>query len=151
MTLAIGHREGDVVVIGLDDVTFTRDRLHEASKRLAERVEALKALEADRLVRAEHKRIATERNRLAEEMEGMVEPIAQIANLVSRIDASDREIGCLNSTSASKFGRIRPVLAGASPVISTPLGDAIVLDAFILVVRLGPAPTADKSVGPRLT
>jgi hypothetical protein len=60
----------------MDDAMFHRDRLREAATKLAERVEVLKALEADRRMRAEHERVSTERDRLAEEMLGMVEPIA---------------------------------------------------------------------------
>jgi hypothetical protein len=59
----------------MEDAAFLRDRLHEARTKLAERVEALKALEADRRAGDEHERVLTERNRLAEEMERMAEPI----------------------------------------------------------------------------
>ena len=68
-----------------DDATFHRDRLHEAGKKLAERVDALKALEADRRLQAEHERVSAERDRLADEMEGAADQIAQIAPIVSRI------------------------------------------------------------------
>ena len=64
----------------MEDAAFTRDRLHEAGKKLAERIEALKALEADRRMWAEHERVLAERDRLAEEMERMADPIAQIAH-----------------------------------------------------------------------
>jgi hypothetical protein len=87
----------------MEDAVFARDRLHEAGTKLAERVEALKALEADRRMRAEHERVLTERNRLAEEMERMAEPIAQIAHMVSKIAICDREIGRLNATSTARF------------------------------------------------
>ena len=69
----------------MDDAAFVRDRLHEAGKRLGERVEDLKAVEADRRMWAEHERVLAERDRLAEEMERMAEPIVKIAHTVSRI------------------------------------------------------------------
>ena len=99
----------------MEDAVFARDRLHEAGTKLAERVEALKALEADRRLQAEHERVLAERDRLAEEMQRMAEPIAQIAHTVSRIAICDREIGRFNATSTLRFGYVRPVLSGASP------------------------------------
>jgi hypothetical protein len=52
----------------MEDAAFTRDRLHEAGAKLAEWVEALEALEADRRSWAEHERVLDERDRLAAEM-----------------------------------------------------------------------------------
>jgi hypothetical protein len=98
----------------MEDAAFTRDRLHEAGTKLAERVEALKALEADRRLQAEHERVSAERDRLAEEMERMAEPIVKIAHTVSRIAICDREIGRLNATSTAKYGHIPLVLSGAA-------------------------------------
>jgi hypothetical protein len=46
--------------------------------------------------------------------------IVQVAHLVSRIDACDREIRSLNVSD------VRPVLAGASTVIATLLGEVFV-------------------------
>jgi hypothetical protein len=83
---------GDQVKVArreMEDAAFMRDRLHEARAKLAERVEALKALEADRRLQAEHVRISAERDRLAEEMERMADPIVKIASTVSRIAACD--------------------------------------------------------------
>jgi hypothetical protein len=119
----------------MDDAAFHRDRLHEAGAKLAERVEALKALEADRRMSAEHERVLAERDRLAEEMGCMADPIAQIAHTVSRIEICHREIGRLNATSASRFGYIRPVLSGSATVIATLFQDVLVWDAFIAVAR----------------
>jgi phage-related tail protein len=122
----------------MDGAAFKRDRLQEASAKLTERVEALKALEADRRMSAEHERVKTERDRLAEEMERMADPIAQIAQLVRQIEACDREIGRLNAISALRFGYIRPVLSGAAPAIAALFQDALVWDAFIAVAGLQP-------------
>ena len=88
----------------MDDAMFHRDRLREAASKLAERVEALKALEADRRLRAEHERVSAERDRLAEEMQRMVEPIVRIAHLVRAIEFCDRENGRLNATSELRHG-----------------------------------------------
>jgi hypothetical protein len=120
----------------MEDMSFTRDRLHEAGTKLVERVEALKALEADRRLQAEHERVLAERDRLAEEMERMAEPIAQIAHTVSRIAICDREIGRLNATSAAKFGHIPLVLSGAAPSIMALFQDTLVWDAFSAVAGL---------------
>ena len=117
-----------------------RRQRNEAGTKLAKRVEALKALEADRRLQAEHERILAVRDRLAEEMERMADPIVQIAHTVSRIAICDREIGRLNAASTSSFGYIRPVLSGATPAVAVLFGDAIVWDTFIAVARLQSAP-----------
>ena len=119
-----------------EDAAFTLDRLREAGRKLAERIEALKALERDRAQRAEHERLSAERTRLAEEMERMAEPIVQIAHLVSKIDACDRQIGRLNATSAVGLGYMPMVLAGTAPAIRALFQDAVVWDAFIAVAGL---------------
>jgi hypothetical protein len=131
----------------MEDAAFTRDRLHEAGTKLGERVEALKALEADRRMRAEHERVSAERDRLAEEMERMAEPIAQIAHTVSRIAICDREIGRLNATSTAKFGHIRLVLSGAAPAITALFQDAVVWDAFTAVAGLQSPPVVRSGAG----
>jgi hypothetical protein len=85
---------------------------------------------------AEHERVLAERDRLAGEMESMAEPIMQIAHLVSRIEACDREIGRLNATSKSRFGYIRPVLLGAAPAVAALFRDCLISDAFVAVAGL---------------
>jgi hypothetical protein len=109
--------------------------LNEARKKLAERVENLKALEKERVQRADHERVSAERAKLAEAMDRMVEPIVQIAQLVRQIDLCDRQIGRLNATSV-RLGHIRPVLSGAAPPITTLFKDAVVWDEFIAVAGL---------------
>jgi hypothetical protein len=123
----------------MDDAAFKRDRLTEAARRLAQRVGELKALEANRHRRAELERVLAERNRLAEEMARMVEPVVQIAHLVSKIEACEREIRSLN------FSQVRPVLEGASPVIATLFGEVFVWDAFQAVARRHPMPIVNKA------
>jgi hypothetical protein len=123
----------------MDDAAFKRDRLAEAARRLAQCVGELRALEANRRRRAELERVSAERNRLAEEMARMDEPIVQIAHLVSKIEACDREIRNLNVSG------VRPVLEGASPVIATLLREVFVSDAFHAVARLHPMPIVSKA------
>ena len=113
-----------------------RERLFKHGTKLAERVEALKALEADRRMRAEYVRVLAERDRLTEEMERMADPIAQIAHTVSRIEICDREIRRLNATSAAKFGHIPLVLLGAAPAVAALFRDVIVRDVFMEVAGL---------------
>jgi hypothetical protein len=100
------------------------------------RVDELKALEKERAQRVEHDRVSAERDWLAEEMERMAEPIAQIAHIVSKIEACDREIGRLNATSALGLGYIPLVLSGAAPAIKALFQGAVVWDAFIAVAGL---------------
>jgi hypothetical protein len=120
----------------MEGATFARDRLHEAAKKLVERIEGLKSLEADRRLQAEHERVSTERNRLAEEMNCMVKPILQIAHLVGEIEAVDREIGRLNATSALRHGHIAPVLIGSAQAVQVLFADALVRDGFAAVAKL---------------
>ena len=129
----------------MEDAAFTRDRLHEAGAKLAEWVEALKALEADRRLWAEHERVLDERDRLAEEMGRMADAIAQIAHTVRRIDICDREIRRLNAT--TRFGYIRPVLSGAAPAITALFQDALVWDTFMAVAGLQSAPVVSCGAG----
>ena len=120
----------------MDDSVFKRDRLTEAAKRLANRVDELKALEKARVERAEHERVLAERNRLAEEMERMAEAIVRTAHLVSKIAACDREIGRVNATSTLGLGYVPLVLSGAAPAIKALFQEALVWDAFISVAGL---------------
>jgi hypothetical protein len=131
----------------MEDAAFTRDRLHEAGTKLAERVDGLKALEADRRLQAEHERVSAERGRLAEEMERMADQIAQIAHTVSRIAICDREIGRLNATSTARFGYIRPVLSGAAPAITALFQEGVVWDAFFEVAALPSAAVVSGGAG----
>jgi hypothetical protein len=103
------------------------------AKRLRVRIGELEALEEARAQKAEYEQVLAERNRLAEEMERMVEPIVRIGWLVSKIEACDREIGRVNATSALGLGYIPIVLSGAAPAIRALFQDAVVWDAFIAV------------------
>jgi hypothetical protein len=114
----------------MDDAVFEHVRLAEVAKRLAPRVIAAIAREAAQHRRAELERVLAERNRLAEEMARMRDPIVQIARLLSRIDACNREIKSLG------FTQVRHVLAEAPPEITALFGEAFVWDAFHAVARL---------------
>jgi hypothetical protein len=132
----------------MEDANFTRDRLREAGAKLAERIEALKALEADRLARADHDRVLAERDKLAAEMGGMADAIALIAHLVRQIEACDREIRRLNNaTSTAKFGHIPFVLSGAAPAIATLFCDCLVTDAFVAVAGAQASPVVSGGAG----
>jgi hypothetical protein len=85
----------------MDDAAFKQDRLQEASAKLTERVEALKALEADRRMWAEHERVESERNRLAEAMQRFSRsdcadrsPCSSDRSLRPRDRATQRNIDC---------------------------------------------------------
>jgi hypothetical protein len=60
----------------------------------------------------------------------------QIAHLVSKIEACDREIGRLNATSALRHGHIAPVLTGSPPPVQVLFADALVRDGFAAVANL---------------
>ena len=131
--------DGIAARAAMEDAVFRRDRMAEAARQLGQRVGALRTREADCRRRAELERVLAERNRLAEEMERMREPIIEVARLISRIDALDREARSLN------FSQVRPVLAGASPEIATLFGEIFVLDTFLAVARLHPMPIVNKA------
>jgi hypothetical protein len=117
----------------MDDTAFLRDRLTEAASRLAERVAELKALEADRVLWAEHDRLLAERARLADAMERMAEPIVQIAHTVSEIAICDRAIKALNTKARGMY--IHPVLSRAALPIQALFEEVLVFDRFVEVSR----------------
>jgi DNA repair exonuclease SbcCD ATPase subunit len=132
----------------MDDASFTWDRLTEAARRLGERVAELRAFEKASAQRAEHERVSAERDRLAAELDRMATPISEIAGLVTQIDACDRSIRNLNATTGLALGHIRPVLAGAAPVIGTLLADGVTRDSFIAVARLKSPPVTKGKANP---
>jgi hypothetical protein len=133
----------------MTDAEFDHARLLEASKRLGERLAELKSAEKAAAMKAEHEALSAHRDKLAAELERVAKPIAEIAGLVVQIDACDRKSRNLNATSGLVLGHIRPVLAGAAPVIATLFGDGVVWDAFIAVAGLRSAPvTKGKANAP---
>jgi hypothetical protein len=124
----------------MDDTSFLRDRLTEAASRLGERVAELKTLEADRILWAEHDRLIAERERLAEKMVGLSDPILQVAHTVSQIAICDREIKQLNVKGRVNY--IPPVLSRAAPLIKELFEEVLVLDSFIAISsRRYPSPS----------
>ena len=124
----------------MDDAFFNRDRLTQASKRLGERLNELRAIERAKAQQAEQETVAAERERLAMELERLAEPMAEVAALVAQIDQVERKIKLLNVSTGPVLGYIRPTLSAASPVIATLFGDGVVWDAFISVAGLRSSP-----------
>jgi hypothetical protein len=114
----------------MHESAFERDRLAEAAKRLAERVEILRTREAHALRASQLERLLAERTRLAEALSRMTGPITEIACIVAAIDLCELEMRAYN------FTHLRPVLADASPIISTLFNELFVADAFRAVARL---------------
>ena len=130
----------------MEDAAFTRDRLHEAGAKLAEWVEALKALEADRRSWAEHERVLDERDRLAEEMGAWP---TRLRRSLIRSGGSIFVIARLGGSTRheAKFGYIRSVLSGAAPAITALFQDALVWDTFMAVAGLQSAPVVSCGAG----
>lgn len=84
----------------MDDAAFRRDRLQVAVKRLGERLRAVRAAEENRRRQLVYDKVKLVRDGLAQELARVYPPVAtQLADLMSRIDASDREIEYINSHS----------------------------------------------------
>ena len=115
------------------DAAFKRDRLQEASAKLAERVEALKALEADRRMWAEHERVLKPNG-----------TVCRGHGALSRADCADRS-PCSSDRSLRTRDRAAqcdiggevwpypPRLSGAAPAITALFQDVLVWDTFITV------------------
>jgi hypothetical protein len=128
----------------MDDAAFHRDRLREAETNLGEWVEALKALEADRRMQAEHERVLAERDRLAEEMAHMADPIVKIARTVSKIAICEsRDRAAQRNIGVEVW--VHP--SGAAPAITALFQDALVWDSFIAVAGLQSSPVVSGGAG----
>ena len=117
--------------------SFKRDRLKAAVAKLAERVEALPALEADRHARAEHARILAERARNSQpRSSAAAEPIPAIARLLTKIERFDHEIRCYNLR-PTRLSNIPPVISGrGSSIMKNVSSDGPVRGVFVdLVAR----------------
>ena len=124
--VAVARRE-------MEDAAFKRDRLKVAAAKLSERVEALRALEAERHARAEHQRILAKRTRLAEEAARFAEPILEIAKFLAKADVFDQEIRSYNQR-PTRLGHVRPVLAGDATVVESLLQDGPIRGAFTALI-----------------
>jgi hypothetical protein len=82
----------------MDDAVFRRDRLQVAVKRLGERLLVVRAAEENHRRQLAYEKAIAVRDKLAQELASVYPPIAaQLAELMSRIDASDRELEYINS------------------------------------------------------
>jgi hypothetical protein len=89
--VAAAHRE-------MEDAAFRGERLQAAVTKLRERLEQVKAQEEDERRRLAYEKAKADRDRLAEELARVYPPIAaQLADLLTRIDANDREIEHINA------------------------------------------------------
>ncbi len=81
----------------MEDAAFRQERLHNAVTRLRERLRELQAQEKDQRRRMAYEKAREERDKLAAELKAMYPPIeAQLAELLPRIVANDREIEHIN-------------------------------------------------------
>jgi hypothetical protein len=82
----------------MDDATFRRDRLQVAAARLGERLVAVRAAEENHRRQLAYEKAIGVRDKLAQELTRVYpEAAAMLADLVSRLDASDRELDRINS------------------------------------------------------
>ena len=82
----------------MEDAAFRRDRLQVAAKKLGERLREVKADEEDRRRRIAYEKAKAERDKLAAELKAIYPPIeAQFRDLMTRIDANDKEIEYINA------------------------------------------------------
>lgn len=81
-----------------DEATFRRDRMQEAVRRLGERLREVKQQEVQHRRQIAYDRAKADRDRLAEEL-ARVYPraVAQLTELLQRVEASNREIESINA------------------------------------------------------
>jgi hypothetical protein len=82
----------------MDDAVFRRDRLQMAVKRLRERLLVVRAAEENQRRQRDYEKAIVVRDELAKELTRVYPAAAtQLADLMCRIDASDRDIAVINS------------------------------------------------------
>ena len=82
----------------MEDAAFRRERLQTAVSRLQERLKEVRAQEEDQRRRIAYKKAKAERDKLAAELKAIYPPIeAQFRDLMTRIDANDKEIEYINA------------------------------------------------------
>jgi hypothetical protein len=82
----------------MDDAVFRRDRLQVAVKRLRERLLVVRAAEENHRRQLAYEKAIGVRDKLAQELTRVYPAAAAtLADLMTRIDASDREIAVINS------------------------------------------------------
>lgn len=91
----------------MDDAAFRRDRLQVAVSRLGERLREVRAQEEDDRRRARYEEVNAERDRLAAELVDTYPAIErQLVDLLTRLDANDREVRHLNTNLPIGAGRV---------------------------------------------
>jgi hypothetical protein len=126
-----------------DDAAFERDRLLEAAKKLATRLAELKASEHSAVLTAQHDELASERERLAAELVGMTDSLAQIGKLAMQIDACEREIKRWNPLGARTHGYVMPILGkNLPPTLAGLFADVRVMDALVGMAMSPPLPSS---------
>jgi hypothetical protein len=82
----------------MEDAAFRRERLQTAVSRLKDRLKEVKAKEEDQRRWATYQKLEAERNKLAAELKAIYPSIeAQLGELITKIEANDREIDYVNS------------------------------------------------------
>jgi hypothetical protein len=82
----------------MDDATFRRDRLQMAVKRLRERLLVVRAAEENHRRQRDYEKAVVVRDKLAQELTRVYpQAAATLADLLGRIEASDRELEFVNS------------------------------------------------------
>jgi DNA repair exonuclease SbcCD ATPase subunit len=82
----------------MEDAVFRRERLQAAVSRLKERLKEVRAQEENQRRWVAYQKLKTERDTLAAELKAAYPSFEQrIAELITKIDANDREIDYLNS------------------------------------------------------
>jgi hypothetical protein len=81
-----------------DDAAFKRDRLQMAVKRLRERLLVVRAAEENHRRQRDYDKAIVERDKLAQELTRVYpQAAATLADLMTRIEASDRDLAVINS------------------------------------------------------
>lgn len=82
----------------MEDAAFTADRLGVATERLRERHREVQHREENARRKLAYNKVVSARDALAKELAAVYPPAAaQLAELMQRIDANDREVAHLNS------------------------------------------------------
>jgi hypothetical protein len=82
----------------MDEASFRRDRLLEATRRLAYRLRELREEEEQGRRQAAYDQAKAETDSLAEELARLYPPVAaQLADILGRLDANDRKIEAINN------------------------------------------------------
>jgi hypothetical protein len=91
----------------MEDAIFRNERLQTAVKRLGERLKMVKAAEENTRRQISYDQARATRDALAQELAQVYPPIAtQLADLMCRIEANDREVATINTRLPKGAGRL---------------------------------------------